>query len=91
MLRPHRCRNCKSHFSFRRPLQDYARQRRCPHCGSTNIRYDEYEWNRRLKRRQHVCRCYGVPFPHRKGSIVWCVYHPTGPLEEDYANARFCA
>ena len=40
------------------------------------------------KNKENVCDCGTPHHPHRMGSNVWCMNHPTGPTEEDYKNRR---
>jgi hypothetical protein len=82
--KPHRCLDCGKHFSMARPVTAYANTRKCPSCKSTRVRFDEYEYKRRLDRRKNTCCCDGLAFPHRPASTVFCRQHPVGPSEEDY-------
>jgi len=40
----------------------------------------------RKRNKARTCWCDGLEggYPHHKGTSVWCIYHPTGPSEEDY-------
>lgn len=82
---PHRCNQCRRRFTLRRKHTQYYRRRRCPHRGAYNIYFDNYTYHERLTRR--VCRCDGLPFPHRPACSVWCVKHPTGPTDHDHVHA----
>jgi DNA-directed RNA polymerase subunit RPC12/RpoP len=86
MRKPYRCLDCSKHFTKTRRPEQYVREPRCPRCRSKRVRYDEYEWKRRLARKRHVCLCSGAPYPHRKGSLVWCEHHPTGPTDADWLD-----
>ena len=69
---PHRCQRCGKHFVLRRNAGAYTIPRRCPKCRSLKIRFDAYEYARRLKRRRAACYCYAAHYPHRPGSLPDC-------------------
>lgn len=65
---PCRCRKCGARKTFRKHPDDYVREHECS-CGGT-YRVDNYR-----RTREHlktICRCNGVYYPHRKGSILGC-------------------
>lgn len=65
---PCRCRKCQSRRTFRKHPEDYKREPLCS-CGGT-YRVDTYRLNK--EHLKYICRCNGVPYPHRKGSHYYC-------------------
>jgi predicted nucleic acid-binding Zn-ribbon protein len=87
--KPHRCQDCGKHFSLRRICDTYVVARRCPQCGSARIRYDMYEYHRRIKRRRtETCDCIGMPFPHRRASTPFCWASEREPTEDEFIDER---
>jgi putative FmdB family regulatory protein len=85
MRHPHRCNACGRRFTLVRPMAHYKIDRECPHCGSSRIFYDTYKRKERLGRKAaSTCLCDGAHYPHRRGSLVWCKFHPAGPSIDDY-------
>ena len=62
-------------------VEDYIRPPKCKICKRPLTYLDRWQME---KNKKTVCRCGGAPYPHREGSVVWCMHHPTGPTEEDY-------
>jgi len=83
MRMPHRCNSCQSRFTLIKAHYEYQRVKKCPSCRSDNIRVDEYQRQYRISRKRNVCRCDGLPYPHRKASTPFCAHHPYGPTEEE--------
>lgn len=71
---------CGQRFTLRRHPESYKRDRYvCPSCGGRA--YSDEQNRRNELAKQERCHCNGVPFPHRKGSILGCDHHPVDPLE----------
>lgn len=49
----------------------------CPMCGG-NVRSVEADRKREMAK-QDTCYCHGIPFIHKKGSILGCHHHPKHP------------
>ena len=83
-----RCLRCKAdpskgsgRFTLPKHPSDYKRGVSCPSCGE-RIRLQDCEADRRRElAKQITCRCSGYPFPHRRGSLRFCEYHPSYLLE----------
>ena len=71
----------RGRFKLRKPLRAYKRPVKCPTCKSENVRSIEKERRREYEKRD-ICRCAPIPFPHLKGSITGCDYHPAGHERE---------
>lgn len=84
-----RCRRCRKRFTLKRDPWRYARAVRCPACKTVDVRSDE-ENRRREASRQDTCRCLNYPFPHRKGSLVFCEHATEEPTEEDHWHYLAC-
>lgn len=65
-------RGCGRRFTLKRHPDDYVRQVKCPHCKSPHV-YSCESSRRRELQRQHTCHCSAYPFPHRAGSLDFCV------------------
>ncbi len=52
---------------MRRPVTQYLRVPKCRNCGGSRWWFDRTYAKRRARSN---CRCDGVPFTHRKGTIV---------------------
>lgn len=79
------CRKCRSKRSLNKALEDYTRIPKC-HCGASEWRLDKSRvkaWVRD-KDPYNGCLCTALPYPHRKGSSVWCVHSKRQPTEEDH-------
>jgi hypothetical protein len=79
----YRCTNkpaCGARRSLKRRIEDYVRVPVCLACGGKLTRDKAQE----TRNKANTCTCDGLPYPHRKGSDVWCVEHETGPSDEDY-------
>ena len=67
----HRCSrsDCRARVTLSRDYDSYVRFPKCPGCGRKhtlkNVNAKEKE---RTQRR--LCRCLGVPWPHRRGTIL---------------------
>lgn len=70
---------CRAIYHLPKPPEAYRKEKRCD-CGG---KLHDYTYERKRNGRK-VCHCDGWPFPHQKGSSVWCQERPTGPTEEDY-------
>lgn len=77
----YRCgrRGCRKVYTLSQPPAAYRVEKRCS-CGGT---LHDYSIDRK-RNKARTCGCDGLPFPHKKGSDVWCRHHATGPSEEDY-------
>lgn len=82
---PFKGQRCYQRHHLPRKVEAYIRKPRCKGCGNYITYMDKWQRN---KNRETTCHCGGPEWPHRKGSIVWCRYHQTGPTEEDYLNQR---
>ena len=58
----YRCMSCRTRNTFKKPVEDYVRGRKCWHCGHGRFYVDK----ERLQR--PVCRCGEYHFVHRPGS-----------------------
>ncbi len=61
---------------------------KCPSCGHPMISQESAR-NRELEK-QEQCGCSGVEFPHQKGSVLGCEWHPgTEEMsDEEYLDWR---
>lgn len=73
---------CRARITFKRPIEDYARSKKCPACGGETLK----KTNDKQRNKRNKCTCDGWLFPHHKGTSVWCVHHPVGPTEEDFVD-----
>lgn len=80
MRYPHRCSRCRKRTVLRNRIHNYVRPPKCS-CGF-HLVFDKAEWKRRLL--ATPCQCDGAHYPHRKGGVLLCEHHPTGPSEEDF-------
>ena len=81
---PCRCRKCWARKTFKKHPDAYVMRHHvtCPVCGADDMRVDAYRMTKEHKR--VLCKCDGLPYPHRAGSSIWCREHPTGPTEQEY-------
>lgn len=66
----YRCMKCRTRNTFRRPVEQYVRVRKCRSCTHVAFYVD--------KERQHrtdYCQCSGYHYRHRKGS-PYCQTNP---------------
>lgn len=75
---------CDTRNALPRAIEKYKRKPRCKGCRRPLTGYVD-RWQRRANR-SNTCNCNGLPYPHRGGSSVWCMQHPTGPAERDYQD-----
>lgn len=78
---------------FRMSLKRYreAQEYKCPHCGCGKVYHIE-SWRRKGMSKQDKCHCHPIPFPHKKGSLRFCLHHelciagiePTEDEHRDY-------
>ena len=70
MIYNHRCSdraNCGKRKTLRRHIDDYIRRPVCPNCGEDRLKFDPSVRRQTMKQ---VCRCIGVRFPHRSGTVI---------------------
>lgn len=79
---PCRCNNkkCLTRVTLNKHPDLYVKRPVCKVCGS-NLHVDMYRFKKEHKKT--LCNCDAFHFPHRAGSSVWCIHHPTGPTEQD--------
>ena len=87
----YRCsdKSCLTRFKV---LRKRVRPPRCPVCGSTKV-YSIEDSRRRQADRQDTCECTRYPFPHKRGSLRMCEYHPligVEPTEDEIADYEAC-
>lgn len=82
---PFRGKRCYQRHSFKKKVEEYARPKKCHCCGNKITYIDKWQMK---KNKEATCDCGSPHYPHRKGTTVWCIYHPTGPTEDDYRNRR---
>lgn len=87
----YRCttRRCRKRQQLSKPIEQYVKAPRCRVRGCGGRLVHDPEPKHRHKRETCYCGAHypggtGEPLPHRRGSLVWCKYHSTGPTEEDY-------
>lgn len=82
--KPYRCGRsaCRKVYYLPKDPLEYVREKRCS-CGG---HLHDYSVNRK---RGNTCLCDGLPYPHRKGSVVWCKHHLTGPTDADYQERYY--
>jgi len=86
-----RCRKakCYARFTLPRAPELYVRAVRCPVCRGTAVRSVEQERRKEMAQRvTHSCAAY--PFPHERGTLRMCTFHPARlrgerPTEEEFA------
>jgi DNA-directed RNA polymerase subunit RPC12/RpoP len=59
----YRCSRCRTRNSFKQPLEDYRRAKKCRACG-----YTKFYWDKERNRKADFCTCNGYHFNHRRGS-----------------------
>lgn len=59
--------NCGRRKTLRHPIEWYIREPKCPGCGRRTLRADPSVRRQTLKR---TCRCRGIPWPHRAGTVL---------------------
>ncbi len=69
MIYNYRCshRRCRKRVTLRHPLEWYIREPKCKACGRKQLKHDP-EVSRRHQ--AETCRCSGVHFPHRRGTVL---------------------
>lgn len=72
---------CRRIYTLSKHPEEYVKPKRCA-CGGTLHGYSMD----RQRNKARTCRCDELPYPHKKGSTVWCRHHPTGPTEDDYRD-----
>jgi len=82
----YRCNKCKQRRSLPRLHTDYVYAPKCKSCGAPLTYRDK--WQER-KNKVTACTCDGYPFPHRKGSGVWCIHSVKQPTDMDYQDRRY--
>lgn len=78
--------HCQKRFTLRRHPSEYRRAIRCPGCGTDAVRSVEGERRRWIAKAS--CRCIGYPFPHRRGSLRMCIFHPLSSVEPTEAETE---
>lgn len=73
-------RRCNGRRTLTKLIEFYQRRPRCPNCGEDSLTLDVYRMAREVGKEAPVCRCGGMPFPHREG-CKWC-YSYTGEYDE---------
>ena len=65
----HQCshRHCRKRITLARPIEQYIREPKCPACGRKQLKFDPAP---RRQTMQRTCRCGGVHFPHRIGTVL---------------------
>lgn len=83
---PCRCRYCRARRTLPKHPSKYLIRRyaRCYSCGRDALSVDRFRKHKEGKR--YTCHCDGVHYPHRRGSLIWCIHHPTGPTEADFMD-----
>lgn len=72
---------CRHRFALSKHPVEYVRAVKRPACGDhLHVRSIEAERQRELAK-QDRCLCSSYPFPHRKGSLRFCDYHPLKAVE----------
>ena len=86
-------RGCRAQVTFKKKIEDFIKGKQCKklhlvdghliECGGNLHRFERDKIRNKAR---GFCNCDGLPWdgPHRKGSNVWCINHPTGPTKEDY-------
>ena len=78
-----RCNKCGKRRTLANHPDHYTNHLYCPECkAKDSFRVDEYRQSKRESKR-YTCHCGGVPYPHRKGSIVFCVHSDDEPTVDD--------
>jgi len=80
---PFKGQRCWQRHSFKHKIEWYKKPKICHSCKNEITYIDNWAMK---KNKENMCDCGNPHFPHRAGSSVWCVQHPTGPTEEDYKN-----
>jgi len=77
---------CGSRFTIYKLPEQYAKWPKCPHCGSRETHSAEKERRAEMKRRimaDRLCTCNPYPFPHDKGTLRMCLFHPLAAINPD--------
>ena len=78
---PFKGQKCIQRHSFKHKIEWYKFPKKCKSCGNIITYFDKWQTK---KNKEAMCDCGNPHYPHRTGSTVWCIQHPTGPTEEDY-------
>lgn len=72
---------CRRIYHLTKTPEHYRTTKICE-CGGTLYDYS----SDRKRNRARTCYCDGVPYPHNKGTLVWCSEHALGPTEQDFID-----
>ncbi len=79
-----RSHSCGKRVTLPKKLEQYVNRPICRVCKKDSLRSVNSAEKARNKRR--VCKCDGVPYPHRIGTEPWCDHAKIGPTEEDWQD-----
>lgn len=90
-LKHYRCGHCRARKNLAKELWQYIQPPQCQKCGRRDWRLD---YHRHLEKKNGTgvfesCQCYGYPYPHRIGSGIQCVNHPTGYIPAQYDKDQY--
>lgn len=75
---PNKGKPCRQRHHFKKKVEDYVNGKTCKACGNKIAYMDKWQMKQNA---ENTCYCDGVVHPHRRGSVVWCEGHPTGPRQ----------
>lgn len=78
----YRCK-CGKRRALPKLHTDYIRSPKCRVCRSLLTYRDVYQEKRN---KLNTCSCDGAQYPHRAGSVIFCIQSIKVPSNEDYAD-----
>lgn len=87
-MRCNATRKCGKRFTLPRHPDSYKQRSRvlCPACGGQA--YSDEKNRQRELAAQDTCQCHGVPFRHRRGSIMGCESHESANRDWTYEEEQ---
>ena len=87
MSYPHRCSKagCRKRVTLAKKSKDYVVRSHalCPACGNDSLKLDA---NHRKESKRNRCNCDGAHYPHKRGSLVWCIHSTRQPSDDDWQS-----
>lgn len=71
---------CFRRFTLKQHFNKYKKSVICPHCGCNIVHSREKERRSEMNRK---IMCFCLPFKHKKGEILGCIYHPKEKLTKE--------
>lgn len=76
-----RCKKkeCGARVTLKKHPDEYVRPHQCPRCGRMTLRSVEEERRREIAKVR--CTCAAYPFPHARGKMRFCHFHPLAAVQ----------